>query len=217
MLENLPLFPLNTVLFPGMPLNLHIFEERYKLMINRCIEAQQPFGVVLIQEGREALGPLAEPHPVGCIARITQVQRLDDGRLNIGAVGQERFQIISLDRSLPYLVGQVEVFPLDEPDASGVANAATRLRPWVERYMEALSQIEGVELSQVELPQDPRALAYLAAALLQIPSGQKQELLAVSQAVNLIDHVRDLYRMEVALAKTLVQEPREDQGLFSLN
>ncbi len=65
----IPLFPLKTVLFPGMPINLHIFEERYRLMINRCIDEQLPFGVVLIQKGEEALGPFwPNSHQVGCTA-----------------------------------------------------------------------------------------------------------------------------------------------------
>ena len=103
----LPLFPLNTVLFPGMPINLHIFEPRYKLMIEQCIQNDEPFGVVLIHKGTEASGPLAEPHPIGCTAQITQVERLDDGRMNILAVGGERFQIRSLNLFEPYLVGTV--------------------------------------------------------------------------------------------------------------
>ena len=89
----LPLFPLNTVLFPGMPLGLYIFEERYKLMMAQCLQEEQPFGVVLIAQGKEAMGPAAEPHPVGCTAVITEVQKLNDGRMNIVAVGQERFHI----------------------------------------------------------------------------------------------------------------------------
>src|SRR3954466_6437378 len=94
----LPLFPLNTVLFPGMPLNLHIFEERYKLMIGRCIEANQPFGAVLIKRGSEVsgLGKAAEPFSIGCTVQITQVQSLGAGRMNISVVGKERFQIFSL-------------------------------------------------------------------------------------------------------------------------
>ena len=76
----LPLFPLNTVLFPGMPLTLHIFEDRYKLMIGKCIQERQPFGVVLIRRGLEALGPVADTHSVGCMAFIRQVERLEQGR-----------------------------------------------------------------------------------------------------------------------------------------
>lgn len=69
----LSLFPLNSVLFLGMPLRLRIFEERYKEMINACIDQEKPFGVVLIKEGREALGTLAKPYSIGTIAHITEV------------------------------------------------------------------------------------------------------------------------------------------------
>src|SRR5438046_1437349 len=91
----LPLFPLNTVLFPGMPLRLHIFEERYRLMIGECVERKQPFGVVLIKAGRE-VGEPAEPRGVGTTALIAAMSRMDDGRMNLVAVGQERFRIDEL-------------------------------------------------------------------------------------------------------------------------
>ena len=93
----LPLFPLNTVLFPGTPITLHIFEPRYLELMEMCEQTQQPFGVVLIQEGQEALGPLATPYPIGCTAEIARVERLPDGRMNILAVGVERFEIHELD------------------------------------------------------------------------------------------------------------------------
>jgi len=69
----LPLFPLNTVLYPGTPLYLHIFEPRYQRMINLCLNEHRPFGVVLIRHGQEALGPLAEPYRIGCTADIIRV------------------------------------------------------------------------------------------------------------------------------------------------
>ncbi|MCS7071304.1 MAG: LON peptidase substrate-binding domain-containing protein, partial [Anaerolinea sp.] len=74
----LPLFPLNTVLFPGIPISLHIFEDRYKLMINRCLNSQMPFGIVLLQSGSEVqgAGPAPQPYSIGCTAHIVQVQRL---------------------------------------------------------------------------------------------------------------------------------------------
>ena len=84
--SNLPLFPLNTVLFPGMVLPLHIFEERYKLMMNRCLEQERPFGVVLIREGAE-VGEQAVPYDVGTTSVIAGVTRYDDGRMNIVSLG----------------------------------------------------------------------------------------------------------------------------------
>ncbi len=217
----LPLFPLNTVLFPGMPISLHIFEPRYKLMIEQCIQIAQPFGVVLIREGVEALGPSAEPHEIGCSAQITQVERLEDGRMNIVAVGVERFQIRSLSHAKPYLVGMVESFPLDNNDAYAVTRAGEQLRPWVERYLVTLSEAAAdetpIELQQ--LPDDPLALGYLAAAVVQIPLEQKQTLLATDHAADLLTSIRTIYRHELPLLNAMIRyEAHNDKTLlFSPN
>ncbi len=216
-LFELPLFPLNTVLFPGMPINLHIFEERYIQMIETCAAAQQPFGVVLIRNGQEAMGPLADPYPVGCTAQITQLERTDDGRMNIVAVGLERFRIHSLSFDQPYLVGIVELIPLDEDGQ--LEYAGEQLRPWVERYLSALSKTaEGLEISTDHLPENPLALGYLAAALVQIPTEQKQELLTADEAGSFLTEVRTVYRREVALLNAMVAHNQdESMSLFSRN
>ena len=103
---SLSLFPLNLVLFPGMPLPLHIFEERYKSMIGECRDTEQPFGVVLIKEGLE-VGEPADPFMTGTSARIIQVDQLDDGRMNILTQGDRRFQVMEITQKVPYLVAQV--------------------------------------------------------------------------------------------------------------
>src|SRR5882672_7382750 len=114
----LPLFPLNTVLFPGMSLPLHIFEERYRQMINACISQNAPFGVVLIESGREVGSP-ATPHAIGTSAHIAGVERMADGRLHIEVVGQQRFHILSLHYDEAYLTGTIEEFPLGGGQAGG--------------------------------------------------------------------------------------------------
>ena len=111
----LSLFPLETVLFPGTPIHLHIFEPRYLAMIKRCLDENRPFGVTLIRRGQEAGAELAEPHPVGCTARIAAVDRLEDGRLNLTALGEERYRILELSYDLPYLVAKVEGLPINRP------------------------------------------------------------------------------------------------------
>ncbi len=217
----LPLFPLNTVLFPGTPISLHIFEPRYKLMIEQCLQTGEPFGVVLIREGVEALGSLEDPYPIGTTAQIAHVERLDDGRMNIVAIGVERFEIQDLNRDhRPYLVGTVETRPLDRRDETHtLSHAGKRLRPWVERYINVLSTVaENSEFDPAQLPDDPTALAYLAAALLQIPADQKQNLLAMNQASDLLSDIRTIYRREVALLNAIIErESHQVQGLFSLN
>ena len=215
----LPLFPLNIVLFPGMPLSLHIFEDRYKLLIGKCLQERQPFGVVLIKKGIEALGPLAEPHHIGCTAFVSQVERLEQGRMNIGAIGRERFRILSVNQRLPYLLGEVERFPIGDLNRAQQKQAADRLRPWVIRYLAILPEVEDLAIEPRLLPEDPIPLAFLAATLLQVPAEQKQTLLAAEQAVPLLEELRDLYRQEIALVKAMRerQVTEADEGLFSLN
>lgn len=213
----LSLFPLNTVLFPGMPLALHIFEDRYKLMIGECIEARKPFGVVLIKKGTEALGPLADPHVVGCVAQITQVQRLGEGRMNIAAIGLERFRILSLERNAPYLVGQVEEYPLAGWEPENLTKTAERVRPLIARYMNELSQLEGVDLDPEQIPEEPVKLAYFGAALLQVPSEQKQILLSTGEAADMFTEMRHLYRRELSFVKHMLHMPPQDDNSFSLN
>jgi Lon protease-like protein len=214
----LPLFPLNTVLFPGMPISLHIFEDRYKEMIGYCLTAHRPFGVVLIRQGVEALGPLAEPHLVGCTAHITHVQSAGEGRLNILAIGQERFRVVSLHQEQSYLTGLVETFPLPVSDSMDVVEEGTLLRPWVERYLGILSDAGEVNLDLGQLPTDPLTLAYLAAYLLLVPAEQKQPLLAAAEATLFLSDVRECYRREIAVLQAMLDRPLLDEpGLLSLN
>jgi len=102
---DLRLFPLQTVLFPGMRLPIHVFEDRYRLMIRECIEEDAPFGVLLIKSGSEVGGP-AVPHDLGTTARILQVEYLEDGRMNIFTIGERRFRTIALNTTQPYLRGE---------------------------------------------------------------------------------------------------------------
>ena len=213
----LALFPLNMVLFPGMPLALHIFEERYKMMIGECIETRKPFGVVLIKHGTEALGPVADPHLIGCMAQIIQVQQLSEGRMNIAAIGRERFRILSLDRDSPYLIGEVEEYPLAGWEPQNLLTTAAKLRPLISRYMAELSQLEGVDLDPEQIPEEPDKLAYFGAALLQVPAEEKQTLLSTNEAAEMLTEMRHLYRRELSFVKHMLQMPPQDDSSFSLN
>jgi Lon protease-like protein len=137
--------------------------------------------------------------------------------MNIAAIGHKRFRIASLNHDLPYLVGNVEDFPLDKQHPEAQARAARRLRPWIERYMDTLSEIEGIELDTQQLPDEPTTLAYLAATLLQVPANKKQHLLATEGVVTLLEEMRTLYRHEVAFVKAMLEHQARDQGVFSLN
>lgn len=214
----LPLFPLNTVLFPGMPLRLRIFEARYKEMINLCLQSHQPFGVVLIQEGVEANGPLAEPHQIGCSAQIIQVEPLAQGQMNITAVGQERFKIVTLNHDHAYLDSIVESCPFDEEKPLALSRAGQRLRPWAERYLQMLTEVGDVEFDPQQLPEEPLGLAYLAAYLIQVPPAQKQALLSLDQAATFVNTVSTLCRREVLLLDSGLARANADEARpFSLN
>lgn len=214
----LPLFPLRTVLFPGAPLHLHIFEDRYKRMINACLENERPFGVVLIRRGVEALGPLAEPFPIGTTARISQVQNMEGGRMNILAVGQERFRILSLDKaSLPYLVGSIESIPLTIGDQDALLKEGQILRQFVDRYLRMIAESGSAPFGKEAVPEDPVFLAYYAASFVQIPAIQKQQLLSIHDGLELLTEVKQLFRREIALLKVMLSNGTREKGSFSLN
>jgi len=202
-MQKLPIFPLHTVLFPGMPIHLNIFEERYRLMLQQCIRKNLPFGVTLIKQGSEALGPLAIPHLVGCTARILHLEPLADGRINLSAIGDERFLIHSLDDSNPYLVGEVEFMEFVNTGYTDLSSFVEHLKPWVEYYLSLLSRLEDtfMDLSKIRIPSDPVRMVYIAASLLQIPPVEKQSIIAITSIHELFDHMQRLYRRETAVLK----------------
>lgn len=216
-MNELPLFPLNTVLFPGMPVSLHIFEERYKKMIRHCLDEREPFGVVLIQHGME-VGARATPYAVGCTARITHLQTLEDGRFNLLAVGRDRFRIHEMREDRPYLVGLVEYLQAPDAGRALLEAASVSLQPLVSRYLQVLAKASDSELNLEQLPDDPVELGYLAASVLQIPLDQKQALLDINEPQSLLERLAAIYRREVPLVRMLLQPPDLDSvGSFSLN
>lgn len=215
---SLPLFPLNTVLFPGLPLRLNIFESRYKQMIKRCLETGEKFGIVLIKHGQESMGPLAEPYLVGCSAQLVQVEPTADERYDITAIGRERFRIHSLDRtSYPYLTGVVESFPFAEKDQMLLEPVARPLREWVKKYFAALAEATNSQMDSRYIPNEPVGLAFLATYLLQIPPEEKQKILEIEFVDQMLKAVIELYRREVALIKRLSKDEGQSQGGFWLN
>src|SRR5258708_5573285 len=108
MTKALPIFPLNTVLFPNALLPLHIFEPRYKQMISDCLEKKSLFGVALIEEGPES-GGVARPFKRGCLARILETKRLKNGRMNLLTIGQGRFQIVREIQREPFWKAEIEL------------------------------------------------------------------------------------------------------------
>jgi Lon protease-like protein len=201
----LPLFPLHTVLCPGIALPLHIFEERYRELVRHCIETESPFGIVLIREGREVGdGPLAFA-AVGTVAEIRQAGRYPDGRYDLLVVGTGRFAIEEVSvGERPYLIARATLLEDeigDEDEVRRLANYATRR---FARYLELIQPRDGekadeidvrVEVAterivgdepsgedepperQVVIPDDPTTLSYLLAGIIQIELPLRQVLL----------------------------------------
>jgi Lon protease-like protein len=221
-MERLPLFPLNTVLFPGMPIYLHIFEERYQLMVMHCLETRSPFGVVMLKSGSEveAIGSSPQPYPIGCTAHITQVQELGDGRKNIVAVGHERFEIVNQYYDEPYLTGDVRILLLKQTGDGQLSLQSRQLRVLLERYLNILRNIDTASNDTIpQLPDDSLSLVYLAASIIRIPAPEKQSLLVENDVLQLIAELRGLYRREVTLLEIMASSaaPEVSVGPFSLN
>jgi Lon protease-like protein len=213
----LPLFPLHTVLFPGMALPLHIFEPRYRLMTEACLANSAPFGIVLISSGRE-VGDPAVPHSIGTLAHIARAERLPDGGFNIEAVGQQRFRILSLHLDQPYLTGSIEEYPLAGVQDRQARRAARALLPWLQRYLDLLGNKAEAKFDISQIPRDPASLAYLAAIMAQIPMLEKQHLLSIATAAELLEGERAIYRRETALVRAmLTTEHPANSSSFSPN
>lgn len=214
MTERLPLFPLGTVLFPGLLLPLHVFEERYRSLVRDLTtlpEPEQRFGVVAIRAGREVgADGVHALHDVGCAAQVRRVEPYDDGRFDLVASGGARFRLLDVDAGAePYLVGQVEF--LDDGDsldsgaggAVGDADTAALLVPAVttafRSYLDALGATRGVEVAAPDLPDEPLLLSYLVAATVLLDTAERQQLLAAPDAVARLRLARSLLHRENAL------------------
>lgn len=183
-LKDVPLFPLELVLFPQMALPLRIFEVRYRQMINECIENDAPFGVVLLQSGDSVqeghLQPEApEPFKVGTLARITEVSHLEEGGMMITTVGTERFRLLEYRTDRPYMTGDIELWP-DEPEElePGVLQeTASRVTLVFEKYLRILMELAGKRIQSLDIPAEAEMLSFLIPNWLYITAQDKQMLL----------------------------------------
>ncbi len=185
----LPLFPLNVVLFPGMPLPLHIFEPRYRLLTRRCLDGghfaeERTFGVTLLTDGTEGQNNTV-PNEVGCTARITHVSPLPDGRFNLQTVGGRRFQVLSRRIEDEYWVGTIEWLDDDE-SYEDMDGEAVRVRTALTGYLNSIAEGAGVhtpDLAHLEIPPRPVDFSMWIGALLPLPPHEKQPLLEMTSTI----------------------------------
>ena len=178
-MAEIPLFPLNVVLMPGTPLPLHVFEERYKQMVNECLESETEFGMVLADE--------SGTRRVGCTAKIVElVQRYEDGRMVILVEGSQRFELNNVLGGKPYYVGEVEYLEdvLDE-DVTTLAEECVAL---LERVVEAAT--EGSVGIEIEPPY--RNLSFAIAGRIEFELETRQEILELPTEKERLAKVKEL-------------------------
>jgi uncharacterized protein len=209
--ERLPIFPLGAVLFPGLVLPLHVFEERYRAMMADLLAGEEPyrFGVVCIELGHE-VGPGAARRlsGVGCTAEIRDVETHDDGRYELVTTGGRRFRVEDVDDELPYL--RADVTPLPEEDGPGAANAVAPVTHLFRAYCDRLVA-HGAEVADLDdLPDDPQSLSYLVAASLVLDRRDKQRLLEADHAAARLRLEYELLRRENLLLETFPTVPASE-------
>lgn len=206
----IPLFPLpNLVLFPHVAVPLHIFEDRYRLMINRCIDNSEVFGLVLLREDAESESEAAI-YPVGVTARVVQVERLDDGRLNILAAGESRFRIRKFTASSPYWAASVDLFDdVHEPEDE-LRDVYDETAALYRQAAELTAKLKESDPPSLDLPDSAGPLSFMISYILDMGSERKQELLEMTSTAERL-HTLSL-ELQVAIGQLESQVARKNAG-----
>jgi Lon protease-like protein len=213
MSETLPLFPLGTVLYPGLLLPLNIFEERYRELVRDLLDGPEPrrFGVIAIRKGRETgVDGISALYQIGCVATVREVAEQDDGRYHLVTVGTQRFRLASLDKSRPYLQGEVDLLEEEVGDEAAAGLAVHAVQRGFHGYVEALASRESVEVTVPELPDEPLLLSYLVAASMILDLSVRQDLLAEPDAERRLGAERALLARETTMLRSLTATPAPD-------
>lgn len=209
--RELPLFPLDMVLFPQMLVPLHIFEERYRLLIDRCAASGEPFGIVLVTGIDEETGQ-SRTARVGCTARVARVERLPDGRMNIQVAGEERFRLLDQHEAQPYRTGIVAPVHDAPRAARELEGAAEETREALREYLRLQMARLGQEVGEFSLPDDPEILSFTACCVLPVENPVKQELLETTDTRHRLERTGELLRDAVG---ALRRQPPPSRVVFA--
>ena len=198
----LPLFPLNTVLFPGTVMPLHVFEPRYRQMIADCQREHKPFGIVLVKPESEHLHEIT--YSVGTIAEIRNLDRLEDGRYTLMAVGSQRFRILRQHCEKPYLSGIVETIE-DVAEPHVKLQAAMRQGSNLfHEYLDVLLESADEDDVHTTLPDDPEELSHFIAYFLEIQNEQRQHFLELTSTLQRLQGEIAILRREVPFLRQML-------------
>jgi Lon protease-like protein len=213
MSEMLPLFPLGAVLYPGMLLPLHIFEERYRQLVRDLFARPEPrqFGVIAIRKGRETgIDGVHSLYQIGCTATVRRVDQLEDGRFDVVTVGTQRFRLLALDQTLPYLQGEIELLAEAGVDQTVAAPSVHAVRVAFRAYLDALTDRGGATVRIEDLPTEPVLLSFVVAATMVIDLPERQGLLDEPDPVRRLNTERALLARETAMLRATTSRPAPD-------
>ncbi len=203
------MFPLNTVLFPGAVLNLHIFEPRYKQMVSECLEGGEAFGVCLIRDGDEAGDPDVMPYEVGTTAEIGEVTQLENGRYYISTVGKRRFRVERVVAREPFLIVEVSYLPEDEiEDPFAIDTLVGEVRDVFNDYLRLLVEFSGMK-ADVLFPEDPIDASFMIGDALQVADSMKQRLLELSSTEQRLTVELGFLRRLLPQLRSLLERKRD--------
>ncbi|WP_435769396.1 LON peptidase substrate-binding domain-containing protein [Nocardioides sp. SYSU DS0651] len=209
MTVELPMFPLNSVVFPGVSLPLRVFEDRYRALVHHLLRIDDPadrvFGSVAIREGYEIGEHGAQSlFRVGVRLQLTEVEAHADGTFDVVAVGRDRIQLDRLRTTEDYPVGEVSELP--EPEVDVPTEVVQRARATFAAYRMVLQEIAADPLDG-PLPADPGYLSWTLAACAPLPMGERQELLEAPDAAERLMLVTDLLRTELRAMNVISSLP----------
>jgi len=213
MSQMLPLFPLGTVLYPGMLLPLHIFEDRYRRLVRDLLDGPEPrrFGVIAIRKGRETgVEGVQSLYEIGCTATLRQVEEHQDGRFDLVTVGTQRFRLLALDQTLPYLQGEIELLPDEAVDGAAAVPAVRAVQAAFRGYLDALTEWGGATVRVGDLPDEPVLLSFIVAAAMVIDLPERQALLDEPDALRRLAAERAVLSRETAMLRATTSRPAPD-------
>lgn len=194
----IPLFPLGTVLFPGMPLPLHIFEPRYRQMMEDYADQQVPFGIALMHSGREPQSSFPS-HDVGTAAYLEHKKARPDGRWDIVAKGERRFRIVDIDESRPYTMATVEWLDEELGDPTEANTLLRIVAAQFHRYAGGIARLTRRQFNDFSVSEDPVRASYDLTSRLPLHTWERQRLLEARTAVERLSEISYLTERELAL------------------